>query len=65
MAEGPVVAGGCEWALSACETMKILDMPGLYRLVLNDPAASATVQIYLRYYPIEYLSRDAALYFGG
>jgi hypothetical protein len=65
IAEGPVTANGCMWSLSACETMKILDVPGLYRLTLNDKAATATVQVYVRYYPLDRLSRDPALYFGG
>jgi hypothetical protein len=65
IAETPVLTGGCAWHMSACDNMKILDLPGLYRFVLNDPAAAGSVQIYLRYYPLTDRSRVPALDFGG
>jgi hypothetical protein len=63
--EGPVVTGGCPWELSACDTARILDLPGIYRLVLNDPAAAGTVRIYMTFYTLDLQSRNPALHFGG
>lgn len=64
-AEGPVITDNCPWHLSACQTVGLLDVPGAYRMVLNDPAAAGVVQIYLKAYPLSNLSRNSALFFGG
>ena len=48
MAEGPVIRDGREWTLSACNTLAVWDLPGSYRLELNDPASVGQVRVYLR-----------------
>jgi hypothetical protein len=65
MAEGPVMTGGCPWALSACQTVGVLDVPGFYRLILSHPATAGQVQIYLKAYPVQYMTHKPALLFGG
>lgn len=53
VAEGPVVKDGCEWSLTACDNVKTLSVPGLYRLVLNDPAALGQASAAVRFFPID------------
>ncbi|MDR1872026.1 MAG: hypothetical protein LBS60_08965 [Deltaproteobacteria bacterium] len=65
IAEGPLALHGCPWHLSACHNKAILDIPGTYRLILNDPVAAGSVQIYLKVYPLNSLSKNSALSIGG
>jgi hypothetical protein len=51
LAEGPVVHDGCAVGVSACDTRVWLWWPGIYRLVLNDPAALGQVQVFVQSYP--------------
>lgn len=45
-----VASGGCHWTLSACDNMRIVGLPGSYRLRLNDPTATGVVQVYAELY---------------
>ena len=65
MAEGPVVTRGCPWSLSACDTMALLDIPGSYRLELNDPESLGEARVYMRALEPEAVPRRSArLYWG-
>ncbi|MDR1314791.1 MAG: hypothetical protein LBQ12_14160 [Deltaproteobacteria bacterium] len=65
LTEIPVIAGGCPWSISACDNYRLLDLPGVYRLVLNDPDAAGTVSVYMLAHPrSEWPSRPSRLYFG-
>lgn len=59
------VSGGRVWSLSACDTIALIDVPGVYRLTLNDPAAVGAVTVLLRAMTADSFSRPSALYFGG
>lgn len=63
--EAPAVSGGRAWSLSACDTIALIDVPGTYRLTLNDQAAVGTVTVTLRAMTADSFSRQSALYFGG
>ena len=63
--ETPAVSGGKIWSLSACDTIALIDVPGIYRLTLNDPAAVGAVTVLLRAMTADSFSRPSALYFGG
>jgi hypothetical protein len=63
--EGAIEVNGCQWSLTACRNLALLDLPGNYRLVLNDPAEAGQVRIYMRAYPKTDFNRNSALYFGG
>jgi hypothetical protein len=66
IAEAPVIVNGREWSLNACGNLAFLGVPGIYRLVLNDPAAAGNVQVYMEYYHnSELIYRPGGLYFGG
>jgi hypothetical protein len=60
--EEVVISNGCEWHLSACQTVGVISLPGLYRLSLNDAAAVGNVHIYLTAYPLQMLVNS---YFFG
>jgi hypothetical protein len=62
--EGPVVTDGCNWAVSACHTLALIDIPGVYRLVLNNPSALGSVFVYLQARVSGSMSRASALFFG-
>lgn len=36
------VANCCEWALTACDNLKVITVPGVYRLVMSDPSMLGT-----------------------
>ena len=62
--EGGVATRGRTWSLSACDTVALIDIPGVYRLVLNDPASLGMVAIYLSAMLAHQMGRPSALYFG-
>jgi hypothetical protein len=65
LVEGPVFVNGCHWSLDACNTLRRLDLPGVYRFILNDPVAAGVVQIYMRVYTTgEITSGNSTVYFG-
>jgi hypothetical protein len=65
LADGPLVTDGCAWGLSACDNYRLLDIPGGYRLALNDPGAVGQVRVYMVAHPLrEWPSRPSRLYFG-
>jgi hypothetical protein len=49
--EETVMTDGCPWEISACDNHRALDSPGLYRFVLNDPAAVGNVFVLFYAYP--------------
>jgi hypothetical protein len=65
LAETPIITGGCPWSLSHCDNFRLLDVPGVYRLVLNDPEAAGTVSVYMTAHPLPPWSlRPSRLYYG-
>lgn len=63
-AEDVVICG--PWALTACQNIGVLGVPGSYRLELNDTAAVGQVFILLtRYLKNEVGHIPESLYFGG
>ena len=65
MAEGQVITHGCAWTLSACDTIALLDIPGSYRLELNDPGSVGQARVYMRALAPEAVPRRSArLYWG-
>lgn len=64
--EFPITAPNCEdWFLDSCSNIKLLDIPGCYRLVLNEPEAVGVVRVYLKFWLKEHMTRNSRLYFGG
>jgi hypothetical protein len=63
--EDPVVVRGCPWTLSACDTIRVLTVPGLYRLILNDPSAVGEVFVEFDAYTAGTIIRADALSFGA
>ncbi|HDW3986216.1 TPA: hypothetical protein RMT71_003212 [Escherichia coli] len=54
------------WALSACNNIAVLSLPGTYRLQLNDDAAVGTVFISLTRYSCQELGHiPESMYLGG
>lgn len=41
-----VASYGCNWELDSCNNVRILGLPGTYRLRLNDATALGTAQVY-------------------
>jgi hypothetical protein len=65
LAETRLVTEGCPWSLSACRNYRMLDLPGAYRFILNDPAAAGNVLIYMLAHPLSGRpARPSRLYFG-
>jgi hypothetical protein len=64
MRETLAVTRGRVWQLSACDTVALIDVPGVYRLTLNDPTAVGTVAIILRAMTADDVPRQSALFFG-
>lgn len=46
VASEAVSVGGCRWALSQCDNVGIVGLPGTYRLRLNDATATDQIQVY-------------------
>jgi hypothetical protein len=53
-----------DWTLTSCNNMRLLDIPGVYRLELNDPDMLGVARVYMRELPEDKLNRPSALYFG-
>jgi hypothetical protein len=62
--EGHISNKGCFWSLNYCNNLVLIDIPGVYRLILNDPNAPGNVHIYLRSYSKSELPRNSALFIG-
>lgn len=63
--ESPIMSPNCEcWNLSACYPIRLLDIPGTYKLVLNDSTALSVVHIYLKFWPKAQMNHNSSLYFG-
>lgn len=41
-----VATGGCPWMLDSCDNLRIIGLPGTYRLRLNDSTAIGTAQVF-------------------
>lgn len=50
IADQPVVTCSGPWALSACDNLRIIGVPGTYRLELNDSTAIESVQVFADMY---------------
>lgn len=46
------------WTLSACHNLRLLGLPGIYRLELNDETAVGMVQVYYDLYENDQLPAD-------
>jgi hypothetical protein len=65
LCETPLSTHGCEWSLSACHNYRLLDLPGAYRLILNDVTAVGIVSVYMLAHPASAMpARSSRLYFG-
>jgi hypothetical protein len=62
--EAPAVSRGRAWQLSACDTIALIDVPGIYRLALNDQAAVGAVTVHLKAMTADAMRRPSGLYFG-
>lgn len=60
-----VTSDGCPWQLTSCNNFRIVVVPGLYRLHLNDDTAIGKVQVYAEEFDLADLPQQAAgLFFG-
>lgn len=65
LVEEVVTSNGCPWQLTQCDNFRILAMPGLYRLHLNDDTAIGKVQVYAEEYAIGDIPQQiSSLFFG-
>lgn len=63
--EEVVNSNGCAWQLTQCDNLRILAIPGMYRLHLNDETAIGKAQVYAEQYDIENIPRQIGnLFFG-
>lgn len=46
----PVQTCNGPWALSECDNLRIIGVPGIYRLELNDPTAIGVAQVFAEMY---------------
>ena len=60
----PIISGTCGWSLSACDNMRILAIPGYYRLHLNDSTAIGEAQVYAESYSLKSLPLNSKLFFS-
>lgn len=60
VASESVASSGCHWVLSQCDNVKLVGLPGTYRLRLNDSTAVGTVQVYAELF--DNVQIPAALY---
>lgn len=63
LVDTPVFFNGCGWTLSACNNLRILAVPGYYRLHLNDATAIGDAQVYAEAYSLESL-HSSRLFFS-
>lgn len=56
--------GGCTWKLSKCHNVILIDIPGSYRFVLNDPNAVGYVRIYANEFTHNEFPRYSNLFVG-
>ena len=62
-AEEVMICGHCVM-LSANNNQLLLDLPGVYRFVLNDVTALTNVQIFLRTFTKQEFDRNSSLFIG-
>ena len=59
-------SGGCTVSLDLCNNILLWNVPGVYRLVLNDPTAPGRVRIYMQIFSKdEFPWNYAPIYIGG
>lgn len=63
--EEVVTSGGCPWRLTQCDNFRILAVPGVYRLHLNDDTAIGKAQVYAEQYAIGNIPQQASSLFFG
>ena len=61
--EEVIICGHCVM-LSAKNNQLLLDLPGVYRFVLNDVTALTNVQIFLRTFTKQEFARNSSLFIG-
>lgn len=59
-----VYINDCAWSLSTCNNLAFLDIPGTYRLLLNDPGAVGFVRVYLWRYKLSVLNWAGRVFWG-
>lgn len=65
VAEEFIASNGCVWQLTALNNFRILAIPGLYRLHLNDETAIGKAQVYAEQYNLQDLPQQVpALFFS-
>lgn len=57
--DGPVWTGDCVWSLRACDNTKLIGLPGVYYLHLNDETAVGTAQVWIEMYRADQLPLGA------
>lgn len=55
-----VFVDGCGWSLTACNNLRLIGVPGYYRLHLNDATAVGTAQVYADIYDAHNLPAQLA-----
>lgn len=65
LVEEVITSGGVPWQLTQCDNFRILVMPGVYRLHLNDDTAIGKAQVYAEQYAIENIPQQASSLFFG
>lgn len=60
LAEEIVTSGGCVWQLTQCSNFRIVGIPGLYRLHLNDDTVIGKAQVYAEQYDIQNIPMQMA-----
>lgn len=65
LVEEVVASNGCVWQLTQCDNLRILTVPGVYRLHLNDDTVIGKAQVYAEQYALEDIPLQASgLFFG-
>lgn len=63
--EEVITSNGCAWQLTQCDNLRIVVVPGMYRLHLNDETVIGKAQVYAEQYDIENIPQQAgSLFFG-
>lgn len=63
--EDMVRSNGCPWQLTICDNFRIIGVPGIYRLHLNDVTAIGKAQVYAEQYNLsEIVSGVTPMFFG-
>lgn len=64
LAKEQVMSGGCAWTISKCDNIKLLDVPGSYRFIMNDSTAVGNARVFVRILSEVAFQRNSKLYMG-